>query len=48
VIFGSGSHSALDVPVFALGVGQAFFTGEYENTYLHDGILEAAAAYPLQ
>jgi len=23
------------------------FAGEYENTYLHDGILLAAAQYPL-
>ncbi len=47
LVFGSGSHSALDVPVFALGVGQEFFTGEYENTYIHDGILLAAEAYPM-
>jgi len=47
LIFGSGSHSALDVPVFALGVGQEYFTGEYENTYIHDGILLAAEAYPV-
>ena len=48
LVFGSGSHSGLDVPVFALGVGQEYFTGEYENTYLHDGILLAAEAYPVQ
>lgn len=47
LIFSSGSHSSLDVPVFALGVGQELFAGEYENTYLHDGILLAAAQYPL-
>ncbi|MEN6338879.1 MAG: alkaline phosphatase [Clostridiaceae bacterium] len=47
LIFGSGSHSDLDVPVFALGVGQELFGGEYENTYLHDGILQAIAQYPV-
>lgn len=45
--FGSGSHSALDVPVYALGVGQALFTGDYENTYLHDGLLQAIALFPI-
>ncbi len=47
LVFGSGSHTALDVPVFALGIGQKFFTGDYENTYIHDGILLAAEAYPI-
>jgi alkaline phosphatase len=47
LVFGSGSHTALDVPVFALGVGQEFFAGEYENTYIHDGILLAAETYPI-
>ncbi|HWP21908.1 MAG TPA: alkaline phosphatase [Candidatus Cryosericum sp.] len=47
LVFGSGSHSDLDVPVFALGVGQELFAGEYENTYLHDGILQAIALYPI-
>lgn len=46
--FGSGSHSLMDVPVFALGVGQEYFTGDYENTYIHDGILLAAEAYPIR
>lgn len=47
LVFGSGSHSDLDVPVFALGVGQELFAGEYENTFLHDGILQAIAQYPI-
>jgi len=47
VVFGSGSHSALDVPVYALGVGQELFTGDYENTYLHDGLLQAIALFPI-
>ncbi|MEN6419340.1 MAG: alkaline phosphatase [Clostridiaceae bacterium] len=47
LVFGSGSHSDLDVPVFALGVGQELFAGEYENTFLHDGILQAIAQYPV-
>jgi alkaline phosphatase len=47
LIFGSGSHSDLDVPVYALGVGQEIFAGTYENTYLHDAILLAAAQYPV-
>lgn len=47
LVFGSGSHSDLDVPVFALGVGSELFNGTYENTYLHGGILQAIAQYPV-
>ena len=47
LVFGSGSHSDLDVPVYALGVGQELFNGTYENTYLHDGVLQAIAQYPI-
>lgn len=47
LVFGSGSHSDLDVPVFAIGVGQELFIGDYENTYLHDGVLQAIAQYPI-
>ncbi len=47
VAFGSGSHTSLDVPVYALGVGQEFFEGVYENTAIHDSILQAAAEYPI-
>lgn len=46
--FGSGSHSGVDVPVYALGVGSEFFEGTYENTNLHDAILAALAGYPAQ
>ena len=45
--FGSGAHSATDVPFYALGVGSEFFSGDYENMYIHDAILQAVAAYPL-
>lgn len=44
--FGSGGHTSRDVPVYALGVGSEFFAGSYENTNLHDAILQAAASYP--
>ena len=47
LVFGSGSHSDLDVPVFALGVGQELFSGDYEHTFLHDGVLQAIAQYPI-
>ena len=46
IVFGSGDHTDQDVPVYALGVGSEFFSGEYENTHLHDAILQAVAAYP--
>ena len=45
--FGSGGHTSKDVPVYALGIGSEFFAGSYENTNLHDAILQAVAAYPL-
>ena len=45
--FGSGSHTGKDVPVYAIGVGSEFFSGVFENTYLHDAILQAVAAYPV-
>jgi len=45
--FGSGGHTGKDVSVYALGVGSEFFAGNYENTKLHDAILQAVAAYPL-
>lgn len=44
--FGSSGHTSLDVPVYALGVGSEFFAGSYENTNLHDAILQALASYP--
>ena len=47
VVFGSGGHTAKDVPIYALGIGSEFFGGTYENTNLHDAILQAAAAYPI-
>lgn len=46
--FGSGSHSATPVPVYAIGTGAEFFAGDYENTNLHDAILAALAAYPVR
>ena len=47
VVFGSGGHTAKDVPLYALGVGSEFFGGNYENTHIHDAILQAVAAYPV-
>lgn len=45
--FGSGGHTGKDVPLYALGIGSEFFSGSYENTNIHDAILQAIAAYPL-
>lgn len=47
VVFGSGGHTAKDVPLYALGVGSEFFGGTYENTHIHDAILQAVAEYPV-
>ena len=47
IVFGSGGHTAKDVPLFALGIGSEFFSGSYENTQIHDAILQAVSAYPL-
>jgi alkaline phosphatase len=46
LVFGSGSHTGKDVPVYAIGIGSEFFAGTYENTGLHDAILKAVAAFP--
>ena len=45
--FGSGGHTSKDVAIYALGIGSEFFSGNYENTHIHDAILQAAAAYPI-
>ncbi|MPN36247.1 hypothetical protein SDC9_183756 [bioreactor metagenome] len=45
--FGSGGHSGTDVPIYAIGLGSEFFRGTFENTHIHDAILQAIAAYPL-
>ncbi len=47
VVFGSDDHTAKDVPLYAIGIGSEFFSGSFENTYLHDAILKAVAAYPV-
>ncbi len=47
VSFGSGGHTAKDVPLYALGIGSEFFVGDYENTNIHDAILNAVATYPV-
>jgi alkaline phosphatase len=47
VVFGSGGHTAKEVSLYALGVGSEFFGGDYENTHIHDAILQAVSAYPL-
>lgn len=46
VNFGSGGHTGKDVPVFALGIGSEFFSGNHENTNIHDALLHAVSAYP--
>ena len=45
--FGSGGHTDTDVPFYAIGIGSEFFSGTFENTHIHDAILQAIAAYPL-
>ncbi|MBA4348300.1 MAG: hypothetical protein C0413_05580 [Clostridiales bacterium] len=45
--FGSGGHTGKDVPIYAIGVGSEFFSGNYENTNIHDALLQAVAKYPL-
>ena len=34
-------HSAVDIPVTAMGPGAERFTGYFENTYVHDAVLAA-------
>ena len=48
VHFGSGGHTSQAVSVYALGVGSEFFEGFYENTKIHDAILQALATYPMK
>jgi alkaline phosphatase len=48
VHFGSNGHTSQAVSVYALGVGSEFFAGFYENTKIHDNILQALAAYPVK
>ncbi|MEG1525472.1 MAG: alkaline phosphatase [Clostridia bacterium] len=45
LIFGSGGHSSINVPVYALGVGQDAFAGTYENTEIHDKLLSLYETY---
>lgn len=45
--FGSGGHTDTEVPFYAIGIGSEFFSGTFENTHIHDAILQAVAAYPL-
>ena len=47
VVFGSGGHTAKEVSLFALGVGSELFSGDYENTHIHDAILQAVDQYPI-
>ena len=44
--FGSGGHTSQAVSVYALGVGSELFSGFYDNTKIHDAILQALATYP--
>ena len=46
--FGSGGHTSQTVSVYALGIGSELFKGFYENTKIHDAILQALAAYPVK
>ena len=39
-------HSAVDIPVTALGPGAERLTGVYENTFLHDAMLAALLGSP--
>ena len=38
--FSTGHHSGIPVPVFAYGPGSELFAGVYENTEIHDKILQ--------
>ena len=38
--FSTGHHSGIPVPVFAFGPGSELFAGVYENTEIHDKILQ--------
>ncbi|WP_329602711.1 alkaline phosphatase [Terrilactibacillus tamarindi] len=37
----TGGHSAVDVPITAMGKNAHLFEGTYENTYIHDALLKA-------
>ncbi|WP_281279689.1 alkaline phosphatase [Terrilactibacillus laevilacticus] len=37
----TGEHSAVDVPITAIGKNAHLFEGTYENTYIHDALLKA-------
>nr|WP_141190481.1 alkaline phosphatase [Terrilactibacillus laevilacticus] len=37
----TGGHSAVDVPITAIGKNAHLFKGTYENTYIHDALLKA-------
>ena len=46
VHFGSGGHTQKNVPIYGIGIGSEFFGGTYENTNIHDAILQAVTKYP--
>jgi len=46
--FGSSGHTSQTVSVYALGIGSELFDGFYENTKIHDAMLQALAAYPVK
>ncbi len=37
----TGDHTAVDVPIMAMGPGAGLFSGTYENTHLHDVIRDS-------
>lgn len=37
----TSGHTAVDIPLTAMGSGAELFAGVYENTYVHDAILKA-------
>ncbi len=39
--FSSFDHTGVDIAVYASGIGAEYFEGSYENTEIHDRILEA-------
>ncbi|MDL5041643.1 alkaline phosphatase [Heyndrickxia coagulans] len=37
----TSGHTAVDIPLTAIGSGASLFEGTYENTYIHDALLRA-------
>lgn len=40
----TGGHAAVDVPLTAMGPGASLLTGVYENTHIHDVMVQVMRA----